>query len=83
MVQAWIIAMELTQYEGPMADVFAIMEAVAAGDTAYALVKDHHGLTGRVLGKTTPCEYACYDASWTAAYHAQDGLRLALIGYGL
>lgn len=83
MVQAWTIAMELAQYEGPMADAFATMEAVAAGDTAYALVKDHHGVKGRVLGKTTPCEDACYDASWTAAWIATDHLRLTLIGCGV
>ena len=81
-VAAWEIAAELAEYGGVMADVFGVMNDIAA-EVEFQPEKYLDWLVQPpTMAKTTPCEEACHDAAWTAAYNAVDDLNLGMAGCG-
>ncbi len=82
-VEAWSITLELAQYEGPMAEVFAMVEASAAGDTTFNLVKDR--IIKPVMYKTGPCEDECksvYDSTRDRNRRQANADVIECAGYG-
>ena len=77
MVEAWTVSFELAQYEGPMAEVFAMMEAFAAGDITRAL--DDSRFIKPVRYKTGPCEEECGVDLHNAQLDNMNALEVAIV----
>ena len=81
LIEAWEIAIELAEYEGPMAETFEAIGAYAAGDTVFTPVKDR--TVARFMGKTGPCEDECTEQYVIDRHDAYVDLSDGLIGCGL
>ena len=81
LIDAWAIAIELAEYDGPMAETFEAVGAVMSGDTEFTPKMDRSGYG--LMRKTTPCEDECHDTYRLAREYAFEDLATNLTGCGL